>query len=205
VFEVAEDRCTEQVLRPEDSCELLVAFRPAAEGQPGDVLVVASDDAPRTVSLSGTGVAETSLVAVPDLVGLSLDEAEQATSAAGLALVPQRPGEAADTTVDGQDPAPGTLVTTGTPVAVTLSGVEGTQDLGWLPWAGAGLLGVLALARAAGRRRSSRWVRKHVRVRPRSQVPVEIITEELEGTASHAVRIAVRAHAGVQSVHEVTR
>jgi hypothetical protein len=58
-FAVESDTCADAVLAPGDSCTLTVRFAPTVPGQAGATLRIPSNDprSPRTVDLTGTGVA----------------------------------------------------------------------------------------------------------------------------------------------------
>lgn len=182
-FAVGEDGCTGRTLAPGDWCALSVAFRPIAAGEPRAVLHVVSD------ALEGPGAVE--------LIG---------TSPSGP-VEPGDPTGPADPT-DPADPAapadPADPADPGEPAAEEAVAVD---DLpGSLAWVAAGLLAALAttgLARAARGRRSARWVREHVRIRPTPAPWAEVDAEGAGQGTSHAVRISPRASPGIQTVEEV--
>lgn len=204
-FVVTDDACTQQLLRPEESCAFTVVFRPDEPADARATLVVTSDelDAPRTATLRGTGVpAGPELVAVPDVAGMARDQAERTLRSAGLALDAD-PGPA-DARVKAQEPAAGELVDVGTPVAVTL--VVGDPRTDELLWALAALLGLATVGittRAHGR--SRRWLRTHVRLDPHGAASIKATVDQPDRQLSAAIRFEPRADAGTQSLREVGR
>lgn len=107
-------------------------------------------------------------VVVPDLIGMTVDEARAEASEAGLFLGNDANG---DSTVEGQQPAAGTRVPAGSAVTVTLT--EPASGLSRpSPWwaavaAVAVLVGAAMLAsRGIRTRRGEKWARTHVRAVP---------------------------------------
>jgi beta-lactam-binding protein with PASTA domain len=160
---------------------------PAVLAGPGLVLGVVEGDggfvrdqepAPGTLVPSGSSVNVSvesavdpeTLVPVPDLVGLTADEARQRVEADGLILG----GELeVDEQIADQDPAAGTFVPLGTVVTVraeipTTPIVTPDPPDPWPSWLLAAVAALLAAAwlvrRLLRSRRDRRWVRRHVRV-----------------------------------------
>jgi eukaryotic-like serine/threonine-protein kinase len=106
------------------------------------------------------------LVAVPDLVGDTVDEARTALADVGLGLGNDPDG---DSTVESQAPAAGAPVPPGTTVTVTVDPtavpISHATPL-WPLAAGAILLGAVALVGtpAVLGRRGPRWLHRHVRI-----------------------------------------
>jgi PASTA domain len=145
------------------------------------------------------------LVEVPDLTGMTVDEARVAVAAVGLE-VGNSPGGSG--IVEGQEPDAGTLVPVATAVSLTL---EGTRRP-WWPIAAAALATLLGAALSAHQvTRSSRdrgWLRRHMRLVPRAApAPGLDITEsrtEME-SPTLVVRLEPHADGGIQVLEEVPR
>lgn len=103
---------------------------------------------------------------------------------------------------------PHTVALTGslTDSGLTDSGLTDSGDTPWwwVPWAAVGMVGAIVAAglTRAARHRSPRWIREHLRVRPRWDVPVERTTEDLDRSEPHAVGLVPRADLGTQTFHE---
>lgn len=120
---------------------------------------------------------------------------------------PAEMGEAsASLAIDSNAPdTPHTVALTGSLTGnLTDSDDSGDAPWWWVPWAGVGLVGaiVAAVLTQAARHRSPRWIRKHLRVRPRWDVPVLRTTDDLDRSEPHAVRLVPRADLGIQTFHE---
>jgi hypothetical protein len=157
------------------------------------------------VSISLDSTIPPQLVAVPDLTGLTPEEAGATVAAAGLAL-----GNGADGAgkVQAQDPAPGTLVPVGTAVTLTLASSPPTP---WWPVAAAVLALLLAVASGAFKstrpRRDRRWLRKHMRLVPGAASAPEFDVREPrteQAAPTLVVRLQPRANGGMQVLEEVT-
>ncbi|HEU4541996.1 MAG TPA: PASTA domain-containing protein, partial [Jiangellaceae bacterium] len=157
-----------------------------------------------SISLDSTVPPPPPLVAVPDLTGLTLEDAGATVAAAGLAL---GNGADGDGKVQAQDPAPGTLVPVGTAVTLTLASSTETP---WWPVAATVAL-LLAVASAAFKstrpRRDRRWLRKHMRLVPGTASAPEFDVREPrteQAAPTLVVRLQPRADAGMQVLEEVT-
>jgi beta-lactam-binding protein with PASTA domain len=152
------------------------------------------------------GVPPSPLVEVPDLTGMTLDEARASLGDAGL-VMGNGPG-GGDGDVSGQQPEPGTLVPAGSPVTLELasSGIGGS----WLAVAAV----VLALAGGAALatyqslrpRRDRRWLRRHVRVVPRVSAPPGFTARESPAGWSPptvVVRLDPHPDEGTQVLEEI--
>jgi beta-lactam-binding protein with PASTA domain len=157
-----------------------------------------------SISLDST-VPPPPLVAVPNLTGLTLEDAGATVAAAGLAL---GNGADGDGKVQAQDPAPGTLVPVGTAVTLTLASSTETP---WWPVAVAVLALLLAVASAAFKatrpRRDRRWLRKHMRLIPGAASAPEFDVREPrteQAAPTLVVRLQPRADGGMQVLEEIT-
>jgi beta-lactam-binding protein with PASTA domain len=182
--------------------------------QSGDGEVVRSQDPEpgslvppgSAVSISvETEVPPESLVEVPDLTGLPVDEARAALAAAGLEVGDSLDGSGL---VESQEPDAGTLVPVATAVSLTL---EGTRTP-WWPIAAAALVVLLGAGLSAHQvtrsSRDRRWLRRHMRLAPSAgPAPGSDITErrtEME-PPTLVVRLEVRPDSGTQVLEEVPR
>ena len=157
-----------------------------------------------SISLDSTVPPPPPLVAVPDLTGLTLEDAGATVAAAGLAL---GNGADGDGKVQAQDPEPGTLVPVGTAVTLTLASSTETP---WWPVAVAVLALLLAVASAAFKstrpRRDRRWLRKHMRLVPGAASAPEFDVREPrteQAAPTLVVRLQPRADGGMQVLEEV--
>lgn len=153
-------------------------------------------------------VAEPALIAVPEVVGLTLDDVEDALTAAGLVAgaVEPRYSLAAGGTILAQGPPAGEVVPVGTAVAVGVARPRG-------PWAVPLAAALVAAAALVGRARRSRG-RRSRRRRPAQPPPAPssiahseplLETEPAAGTvlptpAETAVRVRATPDAGRQQV-----
>jgi hypothetical protein len=139
------------------------------------------------------------LVEVPDLRGLTEDQARRIARSVGLSLIPIVSGQAERVT--GQELEPGSLVPVGTELLVFLEVAPEPTNV--IPLLVGGVL-VLVTAgglagRAARRARQRRWVRENVRVRVVPSPPTVHV-----GAAESAVppvRVLVRPRTGSSEVH----
>jgi hypothetical protein len=149
------------------------------------------------------------LVAVPDLVDGTVDEARASLGDVGLVLGNDPDGARR---VESQEPAAGTLVPVGATVTVTVS--EPTVPIAeraplW-PVAAAALilLGAgLVAPRTLRARRGPKWVRTHVRIvaGPASASDVEVTHPRADRPPTHVVRIEPHPDRGTQILEEVNR
>ncbi len=156
---------------------------------------------PGTVVTVTLRVIEAGLVAVPDVVGFDLDEAQAVIEGAGLIL-------RADSTDDGsvlrQNPGAGTLVPLGSVVGVGLEAPAGGPE--WWMFALAGGLAVGAVgagilkARKVRSRRDRSWVREHVSVEPGESTSSYDVAS---AGPSHTVRLEPREPSPVTVLEEI--
>jgi hypothetical protein len=149
------------------------------------------------------------LVAVPDLVDGTVDEARASLGDVGLVL-----GNDPDAAsmVESQAPAAGTLVPVGATVTVTVSepAVPIAERTPLWPVTAAALilLGAgLVAPRALRARRGPKWVRTHVRIvaGPASASDVEVTHPRADRPPTHVVRIEPHPDRGTQILEEVNR
>lgn len=145
------------------------------------------------------------LVEVPDLTGMTVDEARAALTAAGLEVGNSLDGAGI---VESQEPDAGTLVPVATAVSLSL---EGTRTP-WWPIAAAALLVLLGTAVSAHQvtrsSRDRRWLRKHMRLAPGvAPAPGFVITEPRREREppTLVVRLVTHADSGTQVLEEVPR
>ncbi|MBM7503498.1 PASTA domain-containing protein [Agromyces aurantiacus] len=132
-------------------------------------------------------------VVVPNLVGMSKQDAIAALDPLGLRLVLS--GSSEGDLIEGQDPAPGTTVPRGSDVTVITTAAPSVSIAFLIATAVALLLAIAALATMLlrGRHRAAqrRWVAEHVRARP--VTPVRVGSEIVETPGEHdAIRHVVR-------------
>ena len=159
-----------------------------------DTVRVSVPEAPETPATPG-GPDPAELVAVPNLAGLTAEQAATVAAASGLVL----DGAGGPGTVTGQSPAAGALVPAGAAVRIDLA-LDEPADFPLLP-AAAGGGGLLLLLLAAAPltvhrrrlRRERRWLDGDVEVTPGGRVPLP--GAQLPGSAPGLdVRIEVHRH-----------
>lgn len=157
-----------------------------------------------------TGYAD-ALVAVPDLRGLTMGDAEATLADASLTLSRDPQGAEDAATVSSQSPAAGDLVPAGSVVSARV-GVVATTPTSWWPWAAGGvvLLLILALGMWLGhsfaRARERRWVRSHVGTRVHPAPPRSRLVPSTE-VRQPSITVQLLPHHGTQHVEtaEVSR
>jgi len=157
-----------------------------------------------TISVE-TEVPPDRLVEVPDLIGMTVDEAMAALTAAGLEEGNSLAGSGI---VKSQEPAAGTLVPVATAVSLSLDETRTP----WWPFAAAALAVLLGSALSAHQvtqpSRDRRWLRRHMRLAPGpSPAPWFDITEcrtEME-PPTLVVRLESLPDGGTQVLEEVPR
>lgn len=151
------------------------------------------------------GVPPTPVVEVPDLTGMTGDQARDALGAAGLVMGNQPGG---DGDVASQEPEPGTLVPVGSPVTLTLAATG--PDASWLPVAVVAVVlvigGALTTYQSLRPRRQRRWLRRHVRLVPRAPSPPTFTVGESQTPPSPTVVLRLEPHPdlGTQVLEEVS-
>ena len=150
-FAEVDDGCTNEVLEPDETCDVRVTFSPTEAGELAASLEFVTTAGTMNAALSGVGVSP-----VP---------ATTETSAPATAEDPtptsQAPPEATTPTSAGASPAPGGP---GTPPPGTVPIADrGERDLWWPVTAAILLVAVLLVAPHAWGRRGPKWVRTHVR------------------------------------------
>ena len=129
------------------------------------------------------------LLSVPNVVGMTVQQARQVLVRAGLQLdAPEIDGR-----IIGQRPRAGSSAVPGTSVAVTIAVPPPSRRGLFL---GAGLAGLLAAVAASigGRRmRRRRWVAHHVRVRPTFDPGIAL---RRDGNATQSWRVSVQSRPG---------
>jgi beta-lactam-binding protein with PASTA domain len=133
------------------------------------------------------------LVIVPNVVGLTVQQARQVLELAGLALdAPDIDGH-----VIGQRPRAGSSVDAGTTVAVTIAVPPPSRRGFVLAALTAGLLAAVAAAITGRRWRHRRWVAHHVRVRPRFDAGIALRREgAATNGATQSWRVSVQSSPG---------
>jgi hypothetical protein len=171
------------------------------EPEPGTLV---SPGSAVTIIVETEGSAD-GLVEVPDVIGMTVDEAREVLTAAGLEEGHSLAGSGI---VQRQEPAAGTLVPVAT--AVSLS-VDETRTP-WWPFAAAALAVLLGAALSAHQvtrsSRDSRWLRRHMRLAPGATPAPQFDITERRGERAPptlVVRLVTHADSGTQSLEEVPR
>jgi hypothetical protein len=204
-FAIRDDGCSGRTLAHDASCAVSVRFAGADAGDHRSLLVVPSDAGdPIDVTLRGvlTGPAPAPSVEVPDLVGLTIGDAEDVVRRSRLSLLPVVDEVDAFAVVAEQTPAPGERTAVGTPIDVVLAAA--TSDTSTVPEAAAAVLVGVALLGALYVNtdvRRPRWVHHRVRIQPDSGSPARVALRDA-GRPQHSVAIQPRDDRGRQIVRE---
>jgi beta-lactam-binding protein with PASTA domain len=152
-------------------------------------------------------------VVVPDLAGLSVDQARQRLLDVGLVLEATVQGEPAEARSVSQSPAAGSLAAPASTVAVqfesALVPVVPVADEREIPWSlvpvvvGALVLVAGLLWRALRPSRERAWVRQHVAVRGHPDLAAPVAVERPDHDVCSAVRVEVRPDPGTRELEEV--
>jgi PASTA domain len=153
------------------------------------------------VNISLTSRPPRELVAVPDLVNKSLDEARSIVPVARLVLANDTGGEG---TIASQSPSPGTLVPPGSEITIELATTESLSLIERSARFAAGvlvILGAVWLLLHRFRKRGPAWVRQHIEVRASEEQPgVRIELREPRGGQVPTVALSFEARRGAGRV-----